>query len=217
MMYAFTENFVLPLSHDEVVHGKRALLSKMPGDDWQQFANLRLLYSYLNAHPGKKLLFMGGELGERHEWNETRSLEWKLESSAPHRGIQRLVADLNRLHTVKPAFHEVDFEWRGFEWLEVNDVDNSTLAFIRRAEDPNRFVLVACNFTPVVREDHRIGAPVPGFYREIFNSDSSYYGGANVGNGGGARAEPVPWNGQQFSLKITLPPLAVVYFELEHE
>jgi len=215
MMYAFTENFVLPLSHDEVVHGKQSLLSKMPGDDWQQFANLRLLFSYLNAHPGKKLLFMGCELAERHEWGETRSIEWSLEESPPHRGMQRLVADLNRLHTSNPAFHEVDFEWKGFEWLEVNDLDRSTLAFIRRAADPNQFVLVVCNFTPVVRADYRVGAPVAGSYQEFFNSDSSYYGGGDVGNLGSVTAEPVPWNGQQFSLKITLPPLAVVYFAVK--
>ena len=217
MMYAFTENFVLPLSHDEVVHGKQSLLSKMPGDDWQQFANLRLLFAYLNAHPGKKLLFMGCELAERHEWGETRSIEWSLEESPPHRGMQRLVADLNRLHTSNPAFHEVDFEWKGFEWLEVNDLERSTLAFIRRAADPNQFVLVVCNFTPVVRVDYRVGAPVDGSYQEFFNSDSAYYGGGDVGNLGGVMAEPIPWNGQQFSLKITLPPLAVVYFELKHE
>ena len=217
MMYAFTENFVLPLSHDEVVHGKQSLLSKMPGDDWQQFANLRLLFAYLNAHPGKKLLFMGCELAERHEWRETRSIEWSLEESPPHRGMQRLVADLNRLHTSNPALHEVDFEWKGFEWLEVNDLDRSTLAFIRRAADPNQFVLVVCNFTPVVRADYRVGAPVAGSYQEFFNSDSSYYGGGDVGNLGGVMTEPIPWNGQQFSLKITLPPLAVIYFALQRD
>jgi 1,4-alpha-glucan branching enzyme len=214
MMYAFTENFILPLSHDEVVHGKRSLLSKMPGDDWQKFANLRLLFSYLYAHPGKKLLFMGGELAERHEWSETRSLEWTLEASAPHQGVQRIVGDLNRLHTSRAAFHDADFEWKGFEWLEVNDVDNSTLSFIRWDTGRNVFVVVACNFTPVVRRGIRIGVPREGFYREIFNSDSSYYGGSDVGNSGGVRAEPIPWNGQQFSIAITLPPLAAVYFEL---
>ncbi len=189
----------------------------MPGDDWQQFANLRLLYAYHYAHPGKKLLFMGSELGERHEWAETRSVEWSLEAFLPHKGVQRLVADLNRLHTTNAAFHEVDFEWRGFEWLEVNDLDGSTLAFVRRGADQNQFAIVVCNFTPVVRRDYRVGAPVAGFYQEILNSDSSYYGGGDVGNLGGVRAEPIPWNGQQFSLKITLPPLAVVYFELKHE
>ncbi len=217
MMYAFTENFVLPLSHDEVVHGKRSLLSKMPGDDWQKFANLRLLFAYLNAHPGKKLLFMGGELAERYEWSETRSVEWTLELSPPHRGVQRLVADLNRLHTSRAAFHQADFEWTGFQWLEVNDVDGSTLAFIRRSASGDDFVVVSCNFTPVVRRNTRIGVPQAGFYREILNSDSSYYNGSDVGNLGGVRAEPIPWNGQQFSIAITLPPLAAVYFDLQPE
>ena len=215
MMYAFTENFVLPLSHDEVVHGKKSLLSKMPGDDWQQFANLRLLFGYMMAHPGKKLLFMGGELAERHEWAETRSLEWTLEKSALHRGVQRLVADLNRIYASEAALHQVDFDWQGFEWLEVHDVDTSVISFMRKASDSGDFVAVICNFTPVVREDYRVGVPVRGFYREILNTDSAYYEGTDVGNLGGLHSDPLGWNNQPFSLNVTLPPLGVLYFKLD--
>jgi 1,4-alpha-glucan branching enzyme len=215
MMYAFTENFVLPLSHDEVVHGKKSLLSKMPGDDWQQFANLRLLFGYMMAHPGKKLIFMGGELAERHEWAETRSLEWALEKSPLHRGVQRLVADLNRIYASEAALHQVDFDWQGFEWLEVHDVDTSVISFMRKASDSGDFVAVICNFTPVVREDYRVGVPVRGFYREILNTDSAYYEGTDVGNLGGLHSDPLGWNNQPFSLNVTLPPLGVLYFKLD--
>jgi 1,4-alpha-glucan branching enzyme len=214
MIYAFHENFILPLSHDEVVHGKRALLEKMPGEDWQRFANLRLLFGYMFAHPGKKLSFMGGELGQRDEFWEAGSVDWSLENSPPHRGIQRLVGDLNRLHTQERPLHELDFEWPGFEWVEVGDAASSVLAFIRRARNPENFVLVVCNFTPVVREDYRVGVPVEGFYREILNTDSAYYGGNNIGSSGGVRSEPIPWNDRPFSLKLRLPPLAAVYFKL---
>jgi 1,4-alpha-glucan branching enzyme len=215
MMYAFTENFVLPLSHDEVVHGKASLLSKMPGDDWQQFANLRLLFAYLFAHPGKKLLFMGGELAERHEWSETRTLEWTLEQSPLHRGVQRVVGDLNRLYVSEAALHEVDFDWQGFEWLEVHDLDTSVLSFIRRASNRDDFVVAVFNFTPVVRDDYRVGVPVRGYYREILNTDSAYYEGSDVGNLGGIQSDPLSWNNQPFSLNMTLPPLAALYFKLE--
>jgi 1,4-alpha-glucan branching enzyme len=215
MMYAFTENFVLPLSHDEVVHGKKSLLSKMPGDDWQKFANLRLLFGYMMAHPGKKLLFMGGELAERHEWAETRSLEWELEKSPLHRGVQRLVGDLNRIYASEAALHQVDFDWQGFEWLEVHDVDTSVISFMRRASDTGDFVVVICNFTPVVREDYRVGVPVRGFYREILNTDSAYYEGSDAGNLGGLHSDPLGWNNQPFSLNVTLPPLGVLYFKLD--
>jgi 1,4-alpha-glucan branching enzyme len=217
MLYAFHENFVLPLSHDEVVHGKRSLLEKMPGDDWQKFANLRLLFAYLFAHPGKKLHFMGSELAQRSEFWEASSVEWSLEASPPHRGIQRLVADLNRLHVRERALHEVDFEWSGFEWLEVNDAAASVLSFLRRARNGDDFVVVVCNFTPVVRENYRIGVPSPGFYREILNSDSSYYEGSDVGNSGGVRAEPFPWNDRPYSIKLRLPPLAASYFKLQKD
>ena len=215
MIYAFNENFVLPLSHDEVVHGKRSLLEKMPGDDWQKFANLRLLFGYLYAHPGKKLLFMGCELAQRNEWSETASIDWRLEGSPPHRGVQRLVEDLNRLHKTEAALHEVDFEWPGFEWVDADDSAASILSFLRRARDKSNFLVAVCNFTPVVRENYRVGVPEEGFYREILNTDSQYYEGSGNGNEGGVTAEPVPWNGRPFSLKIRVPPLAVVYFKIQ--
>jgi 1,4-alpha-glucan branching enzyme len=217
MIYAFNENFILPLSHDEVVHGKRSLLEKMPGDEWQKFANVRLLYGYMYAHPGKKLLFMGGELAPRDEWSETVSIDWQLEQSPPHRGVQRLVEDLNRLHTTEAALYEVDFEWPGFEWLEANDNTASILSFMRRARDKSHFVVVVCNFTPVVRENYRVGVPEEGFYREILNTDSQYYEGSGNGNEGGAAAEPVPWNEHAYSLKIRVPPLAAVYFKIQRQ
>ncbi len=217
MIYAFHENFVLPLSHDEVVHGKRALLEKMPGDDWQKFANLRLLFSYMYAHPGKKLLFMGGELGQRGEFWEGGSVEWALEDSPPHRGIQRLLADLNRLHAGERALHEVDFEWAGFEWIDASDAAASVLSFLRHAKNAEESVLAVCNFTPVVRENYRVGVPRAGFYREILNSDSKYYEGSDVGNSGGVQAEPVPWNDRPYSLKLRLPPLAAMYFKPQQD
>jgi 1,4-alpha-glucan branching enzyme len=217
MIYAFTENFVLPLSHDEVVHGKHSLLEKMPGDNWQKFANLRLLFGYMYAHPGKKLLFMGAELAQRNEFSEVGSLEWSLENSPPHRGVQRLVADLNRLHTSEPALHQVDFEWPGFEWIEPDDAAASVLAFIRRGRNSDDFVVVVCNFTPVVRENYRVGVPHTGFYHEILNTDSSHYEGTGTGNSGGVPAEPVPWNNRPVSLKLTLPPLAAVYLKLKRD
>jgi 1,4-alpha-glucan branching enzyme len=217
MLYAFHENFILPLSHDEVVHGKRSLLEKMPGDDWQKFANLRLLFAYQFAHPGKKLLFMGSELGPRNEFWEGGMVEWPLEASPPHRGFQRLLGDLNRLHTHERALHEVDFESSGFEWIDANDAAASVISFLRRGRDPEDFVLVVCNFTPVVREEYRVGAPRPGYYREILNTDSKYYGGSDAGNDGGVNAEPIPWNDRPYSIKLKLPPLAVSYFKLQRD
>jgi 1,4-alpha-glucan branching enzyme len=217
MIYAFQENFVLPLSHDEVVHGKRTLLEKMPGDDWQKFANLRLLFGYMYAHPGKKLLFMGSELAERNEFWEEGSVDWSLEESASHRGVQRLLADLNRLHATERPFFEVDFEWAGFEWIDANDAAASILSFIRRARNTEDFVVVVCNFTPVLRLDYRIGVPAAGYYREILNSDSSYYEGSDAGNAGGVRAEPIPWNGRPWSIKLKVPPLAAVYFKPQRD
>jgi 1,4-alpha-glucan branching enzyme len=213
MIYAFHENFVLPLSHDEVVHGKRALLEKMPGDDWQKFANLRLLFGYMYAHPGKKLLFMGGELGQRNEFWEGASVDWSLVNSPPHRGIQRLLVDLNRLHTTEPALHELDFEQSGFEWLESTDAAVSVLSFLRHARNSEDYVVAVANFTPVVREDYRVGVPRPGFYEEILNTDSSHYEGSDIGNSGGVMAEPIPWNDRPYSLKLRLPPLAGMYFK----
>jgi 1,4-alpha-glucan branching enzyme len=217
MIYAFQENFVLPLSHDEVVHGKRTLLEKMPGDDWQKFANLRLLFGYMYAHPGKKLLFMGSELAERNEFWEEGSVDWSLEESPPHRGVQRLLVDLNRLHATERPFFEVDFEWAGFEWIDANDAAASILSFIRRARNPEDFVVVVCNFTPVLRLDYRIGVPAAGYYREILNTDSAYYEGSDAGNAGGVRAEPIPWNGRPWSLKLKVPPLAAVYFKPQRD
>jgi 1,4-alpha-glucan branching enzyme len=213
MLYAFTENFVLPLSHDEVVHGKRSLIDKMPGDLWQQFANLRLLYAYMYAHPGKKLLFMGGEFGQRSEWYHGASLEWNLLGYPEHQGLKQLVADLNSIYRREAALHEVDFEWQGFQWIDCNDADASVLSFIRRARNPEDFVVVVANFTPVGRENYRVGVPEPGYYRELFNSDAEYYAGGNYGNGGGVMAEPVPWMGMEHSLPLRLPPLAALYFK----
>ncbi len=213
MLYAFTENFVLPLSHDEVVHGKRSLIDKMPGDLWLQFANLRLLFAYMWAHPGKKLLFMGGEFAQRSEWFHAVSLEWNLLQYPEHRGMQHLIADLNAIYRREPALHEVDFEWQGFQWIDCNDADASVLSFIRRARNAQESLVIVANFTPVARENYRVGVPEPGWYREIFNSDAHYYAGSNYGNGGGVMAEPVRWMGMEYSLPLRLPPLAAVYFK----
>jgi len=213
LLYAFTENFVLPFSHDEVVHGKNSLLHKMPGDAWQQFANLRLLYGYQYGHPGKKLLFMGQEFAQRAEFSEANSLEWHLLQYEPHQGMQRLIADLNKLYAAEAALHEVDFEWRGFEWLDCNDSDNSVFSFIRRAKKPEDCIVVVLNATPVVREGYRIGVPQPGFYAEILNTDAAAYGGSNVGNMGGIQSAPAPHQGRQQSIVLTLAPLAACFLK----
>ena len=210
LIYAFHENFLLPLSHDEVVHGKGALLAQMPGDDWQKFANLRLLYTYMWCHPGKKLLFMGGEFGQWHEWNFDAALEWDLLAWDPHRGLSRAVADLNALVRREPSLHELDFDGRGFEWIDCHDWHNSVIAFLRRSRDPRDFLVVCCNFTPVLRRDYRVGVPVAGGYREIFNGDAACYGGSGAGNGGAVEAAAVPHHGHAHSLSLTLPPLAVI-------
>lgn len=215
LLYAFHENFILPFSHDEVVHGKRAMLDKMPGDLWQKFANLRLLYAYMYAHPGKKLLFMGGEFGQWREWNCHESLDWHLLAYDSHRQLQRLVQDLNRVYRSEPALYEVDFSWEGFEWIDFHDSEQSIVSFIRKAQDPDDFIVAAFNFTPVPREGYRIGVPRPGYYREIFNSDAAIYGGANVGNAGGVPAEELPWQGRPCSVLLTLPPLGAVYLKPE--
>ena len=214
LIYAFNENFMLPLSHDEVVHGKGSLLDKMPGDLWQKFANLRLLYGYMYGHPGKKLLFMGSEIAQWREWYHDESLDWHLLQWRDHQGILQLVRDLNALYRVEPALHQVDFEWQGFEWLELHDWENSVLAFLRRARDPNDAVVVVCNFTPVVRENYRIGVPSGGFYREILNTDSDIYGGSNCGNRAVPGACPSPTRGRPFHLSLRLPPLGVVYLKV---
>ena len=213
LIYAFTENFLLPLSHDEVVHGKGSLIDKMPGDLWQKFANLRLLYGYMWGHPGKKLLFMGCEFAQWREWTHDESLDWHLTQWESHSGVQRLVGDLNALYKSEPALHQVDFEWTGFEWLELHDWENSALAFLRRGEEPGEEVVVVCNFTPVVRHLYRVGVPSAGFYEEILNTDSAHYGGSNAGNTGGVWAQDGPHSGRPYHLELTLPPLAVVFLK----
>src|SRR5258706_13471704 len=211
LLYAWTENFVLPLSHDEVVHGKGSLLGRMPGDEWQQFANLRALYTYMWTPPGKKLLFMGGEIGQRREWHHDRSLDWHLLGEGPyHRGLQRLVRDLNHVYRHERALHELDADPAGFAWIDCADWEQSVVSFVRRAQDAGDFVLVVCNFTPVPRYGYRVGVPRPGYYRELINSDAGEYGGGNLGNAGGAWAESTPWQGQPHSVALTLPPLAVL-------
>jgi len=215
MLYAYTENFVLSLSHDEVVHGKCSLLNKMPGDLWQKFANLRLLFSYLFAHPGKKLLFMGADIAQWDEWNHERSLDWHLLQHNSHRGIQALVRDLNQLYRQETALFQFDFEPRGFEWVQCDDWQQSVLCLLRKTENPEDTILVACNFTPVPRHQYRVGVPESGYWREIFNSDAKVYGGSDVGNGGGRSAEAIPFHGRPYSLSLTLPPLAAVFFKKE--
>ena len=208
-LYAYTENFVLPLSHDEVVHGKGSLFGKLPGDAWQKFANARLLLAYQMTSPGKKLNFMGSELGQRGEWYAGGELDWWLLQHAPHAGIQRLARDLNRLYCATPALHELDFEANGFAWSDCHDADQSVLSYLRFAQDGS-FVMVALNFTPVPRRGYRIGVPRAGAYREAFNSDSSYYGGSDMGNGGGVQARAEAHHGFPACLELTLPPLAAV-------
>ena len=215
LLYAFNENFILPFSHDEVVHGKGAMLSKMPGDYWQKFANLRALYGYMYGHPGKKLLFMGCEFGQWKEWNHDDQLDWMLLDFESHRSLQKYVKALNRIYVAEPALHEVDFSWEGFQWIDFHDVDNSIVSFIRRASDPNDAVLVVVNFTPVVRNGYLVGVPTPGFYRELLNSDSAYYGGSNAINVDGVSSEPTPCQGQPHSIMLTLPPLGVVFLKRE--
>ncbi len=207
MLYAFTENFLLPFSHDEVVHGKQSMLHKMPGDEWQKFANLRLLYTYMFTHPGKKLLFMGTEFGQGLEWNSAQVLDWYVLDYPVHQGVQRLVRDLNGLYHANPALYEHEFQWQGFEWVDCHDADQSILSFLRKGE--NEQLLVIVNFTPVPRERYRVGVPEPGAYREVFNSDSAYYGGTNAGNGGRwPVAEAIPWMNRPYSIEVTVPPLA---------
>jgi 1,4-alpha-glucan branching enzyme len=212
MVYAFHESFMLPLSHDEVVHGKGALLAKMPGDEWQQRANLRLLFGYMYAQPGKKLLFMGAELGQRTEWSHEGELDWALLDQEGHQGILGWVADLNRALRELTALHERDFDPAGFEWVEANDAPNSVLAFLRR-DAHGREVLVVFNFTPVPRANYRVGVPRPGTWQEVLNSDAHAYGGSGTGNLGRVEATPVPYHGRFHSVLLNLPPLAVLFFE----
>jgi 1,4-alpha-glucan branching enzyme len=211
--YAFTENFVLPLSHDEAVHGKGALIGKMPGDNWQQFANLRCLYGYMWGHPGKKLLFMGGEFGQRREWTHEDSLEWHVLQYNDHRGVRDWVRDLNRYYRATPALHEQDFDAAGFEWVDFRDGEHSVLSFLRKARSDGSAVLVICNFTPLPRANYVVGVPGGGYWREALNSDAREYGGSGMGNLGGAHAVPVPAHGRPYSLTLTLPPLSVLLLE----
>jgi len=215
MVYAFTENFILPLSHDEVVHGKGSLYAKMPGDRWQKFANLRSLYAYMWAHPGKKLLFMGQEFAQEAEWAYDRSLDWHLLESPDHAGIRALVRDLNRAYREEPALWSNDFEPSGFAWLEPNDAEHNVLAFARFTRDGERSLVFAGNFSPVPRHGYRLGLPRPGRWREVVNSDAAVYGGADIGNLGAVEAEPVPWHGQPYSARVTLPPLAALWLAPE--
>jgi 1,4-alpha-glucan branching enzyme len=213
MQYAFSENYVLPLSHDEVVHGKCSLLGRMPGDAWQKFANLRLLFGYMTAQPGKKLLFMGGEFAQGHEWDHDAALDWHLLEYVPHAGVQRWLADLNRLYGSEPALHEYDCDPRGFEWIDCNDAEASVLAFQRKGRTPGDSVLVVCNFTPVLRHNYRVGVPRGGFWKELLNGDAAVYWGSGQGNLGGVEAEPLPSHGRPFSLRLTLPPLAAIFLK----
>jgi 1,4-alpha-glucan branching enzyme len=213
MWYAFTENFLLSLSHDEVVHGKGSLLGKMPGDDWQKFANLRLLFGYMYCHPGKKLLFMGGEFGQWNEWYHEEGLQWHLLEYPPHRGIQKWVRDLNHFYRNEPALFELDFELDGFEWVDFAYWEGSIISFMRKGRTVEDYVLVVCNFTPVPRTGYRVGVPAGGFWEEALNSDSREYGGSGYGNFGGLEAESITCHGRPLSLNLTLPPLGVVIFK----
>ncbi len=217
MLYAWNENFVLPLSHDEVVHGKRSLLSKMPGGRWQQFANLRALYGYMWARPGKKLLFMGGEFGQWNEWNHDESLDWDLLQGGEHRGLQALVGELNRLYRAEPALWEADHDHAGFQWIAADNAADNTIAFMRIAPANGQRLVCVGNFSPVPRYSYRVGVPRPGYYREILNTDAALWSGSNVGNAGGVMAEPVPYNGLPYSVSITLPPLGVLWFDAPRE
>lgn len=215
LLYAFSENFVLPFSHDEVVYGKGSLLRKMPGDEWQKFANLRLLYGFMFGHPGKKLLFMGDEFGQWSEWNHDTSLEWHLLRNPFHAGLSRWVRDLNTLYRGAPSLYELDFDAAGFEWIDCKDFQRSVISFLRKGRNPDDQLLFACNFTPVVRLNYRVGVPRDGFWKEVLNSDAPMYGGSGQGNFGGLSAVPLSIHGRPFSLNMTLPPLGIVAFRPE--
>jgi 1,4-alpha-glucan branching enzyme len=215
LLYAFNENFVLPLSHDEVVHGKGSLLEKMPGDDWQKFANLRLLFGHMYAQPAKKLLFMGGEFGQWREWYHEESLDWHLLELPLHAGLQRWVKELNRTYRTEQALYELDFDPAGFEWIDCNDTQQSTLSLIRKSRSTSEIILTVLNFTPTPRYDYQVGVPRGGFWQEILNSDAEEYGGSGHGNLGGIEAGPIEIHGRPYSLKLTLPPLGAVFFKSE--
>jgi 1,4-alpha-glucan branching enzyme len=213
-LYTFSENFVLSLSHDEVVHGKGSLLGKMPGDDWQKFANLRLLFGYMYAQPGKKMIFMGGEFGQWSEWDHSNSLDWRLLKYERHQGIQKWIEDINRMYQKEPALH-LDVEPDGFEWIDGSDADNSTLSFLRKGAKPGETILVVCNFTPVARIGYRVGVPAGGYWKELLNSDGKEYFGSGVGNAGGLMADGIPEHGRGFLFHPLLPPLAALFFRQE--
>jgi 1,4-alpha-glucan branching enzyme len=215
LIYAFTENFVLPFSHDEVVYGKGSMIRKMPGDEWQKFANLRLLYGFMFGHPGKKLLFMGDEFGQWPEWNHDAMLDWPALQNSFHSGLSRWVRDLNTLYRGAPALYEFDFNSAGFEWVDCKDFRDSTISFLRRGRDPRDVLLFVCNFTPVVRQNYRVGVPSGGFWQEVLNSDAPLYAGSGQGNFGGLAAVPLPIHGRPYSLNMTLPPLGIVVFRRE--
>jgi len=208
--YAFTEKFTLPLSHDEVVYGKNSLINKMPGDEWKQLANLRLLYGYMYGHPGAKLLFMGADFAQRHEWRHDFSLDWSENNNPANQGVQRLLKDLNAFYKAQPALYEYNFSWEGFEWIDYQDATNSVFAWIRKGKDPANDLIFVANFTPVVRDNYRIGVSKRGSYQEIFNSDDLKYGGSNVKNVEDLETYPIPKHGRTHSIPLTLPPLGVV-------
>lgn len=214
MTYAFSENFMLPLSHDEVVYGKKSIAGRMPGDEWQKFANLRLLYSYMFSHPGTKLLFMGAEFGQSAEWNFEGSLDWHLLQFGYHEGIKKVITDLNALYKTNPALHEKQFSAEGFEWINYSDHQNAVMSYIRKGNNPNEDLIVVCNFTPVVQENYRIGLPKKGKLTQIFNSDETQYGGSGVTNAQAIKIDAEPWNGRDFSAAIILPPLGVTVFKI---
>jgi 1,4-alpha-glucan branching enzyme len=215
MLYSFTENFVLPLSHDEVVHGKGSLVGKMPGDEWQKFANLRLLFGYMYAQPGKKLMFMGDEFGQVREWGHDMSLEWHVLRYPVHRGVQAWMEQLNRVYREQPALHELDNDPAGFEWVDCNDANASVISLLRKGKNPKDTMLIVCNFTPQPRTKYQVGVPSGGYWRELLNSDAQEYGGSNMGNGGGCQAEAVEVHGRPYSLTLTLPPLAAIFLRPE--
>lgn len=217
IMYSMAENFINVLSHDEVVHGKCSMISKMPGDYWQKFAGLRVSYGYMYGHPGKKLLFMGGEFGQFIEWDYKKSLDWHLLNFDMHSKLHHFVKDLNRLYTAEKALHEVDFSYDGFEWIDCNDSDHGVVSFMRKGKDWHDILVIVCNFTPVVYNNYRIGVPFDLFYRELLNSDSEIYGGSNVGNMGGIHADQIPFHGRPYSLAIQVPPLSIVVFKPDFE
>jgi 1,4-alpha-glucan branching enzyme len=213
MLYAYTENFVLPFSHDEVVHGKASMLGKMPGDDWLKAATLRALYAYMYAHPGKKLLFMGSEFGQWREWSESVGLPWDCLAHQPHKGLQHLVRDLNGLYAREPALHECDNDPAGFRWIDCHDNENSVFSLFRRGRDPQEVVVFVVNFTPVLRKGYRIGVPGPGRYLEMVNTDAEVYGGSNLGNAGSITADPFPSHGWAQSVSLLLPPLSALFLK----